>query len=273
VPLSRAKTHPLGGHSPLCPFSSAPGGARSSVPANFCGRRGRGPSHCTIQGGAQSSVPQAGLPVPLSRARTHPLGGAQSSAPANPCLRACQFLRTARTPSLPFHHSGGPQSPVPQAGLPVPLCRAKTYPLGGAPCSVPANLETARTRSLPFHPLRGALSSAPANPCLRACQFCGPRGRRPSRFTGRGDAVLAGPGSCGFGVVGGVGRVGWGVWGVQKRDRVVPGGTESGQADGFGTGAGRRGGVGKTGVLGVGWVGLAGWHWDCLRGRCGCSRQ
>jgi hypothetical protein len=74
------------GHSPLCPFSSAPGGARSSVPTNFCGPRGRGPSHSRSfpfhhSGGAQSSVPQAGLPVPRGRARTHPLGGAQSSVP------------------------------------------------------------------------------------------------------------------------------------------------------------------------------------------------
>jgi hypothetical protein len=108
-------------------------------------------------GGAPSPVPQAGLPVPLSGARTHPLGGAQSSAPANPCLRACQFLRTARTPSLPFHHSGGPQSPVPQAGLPVPLGRAKTHPGGGAQSSGPAN-------------------------------SCGPRGRGPSHCTIQGGA-------------------------------------------------------------------------------------
>jgi hypothetical protein len=218
VPLCRAKTHPLGGaqspapvnscgprgrgpsHSRSFPFHHS-GGARSSVPVYLIpgGAQSSAPVHLT-PGGAQSSVPQAGLPVPRGRARTHPLGGARSSVPANfadredavppiapfgrgtvlcatgriacatqqsenaPCRRGAvlcarkslppclPILRTARTRSLPFHHSGGPQSPVPQAGLPVPLSGAKTYPLGGARCFVPAN-------------------------------FCGPRGRGPSHCT------------------------------------------------------------------------------------------
>jgi hypothetical protein len=151
VPRGRAKTHPLGGAQSSVPVYPIPGGAPSPVPqAGLPVPLSRAKTHplggaqssvpvYPIPGGAPSPVPQAGLPVPLSRARTHPLGGAQSSAPANPCLRACQFLRTARTPSLPFHHSGGPQSPVPQAGLPVPRGRAKTHPLGGARSSVPVN--------------------------------------------------------------------------------------------------------------------------------------
>jgi hypothetical protein len=166
------------GRSPLCPLILADrGDAVPPIPP-----LGRGAVLCAT--GRIACATQQSENAPSGSARLpNPGRGAVLCARKSlpPCL---PILRTARTRSLPFHHSGGPQSPVPQAGLPVPLSGAKTYPLGGARSSVAANpclcarqfLRTARTRSLPMHHSGGAQSPVPVN-------SCGPRGRGPSHCT------------------------------------------------------------------------------------------
>jgi hypothetical protein len=238
------------GHSPLRPFSSTPGGAQSSVPANFCGPRGRGPSRpgkcvgvpCDSAIAREGHSPlchrQDCLCHSAERKRTlweghsplcqqifRPLGRRESrrgGVCGGPCDSVvpreghrplchrqdclCHSAERKRTlweghgPLCPFSSTpGGTQSSVPQAGLPVPRGRARTHPRGGARSSVPAN-------------------------------SCGRRGRGPSRSGAEGTRSLPARGHAGSGwwagLGGWVGRLGCSETrhGCAGRDRFGTGG-------------------------------------------------